>query len=113
MRASPNGSDAGVPRRDDQERGQATLLVIAVATIIVVLMVAVARFGAVVTAIEQAQVAADAAALAGVDGGLAGASRLAAANGAVLVSLRRLGDDVVATVEVRGHRASARARRAP
>ena len=100
-------------RRAGPDRGQATLLVVAVATIVVVLMVAVARFGATVTTIEQVQVAADAAALAAVDGGVAAAARLATANGAELVSVRRVGDGVIVIVELDGRRASARAERAP
>jgi hypothetical protein len=95
------------------ERGQATLLVIAVATIVVVLIVAVARLGALVTVVEQAQVAADAAALAAVDGGPAAASRLARANGATVVAFRQEGDEVVVTVDLDGRRATARAARAP
>lgn len=115
MRASPTtGSERpGREPAHEHDRGQATLLVIAVATIVVVLMVVVARAGEAVVTVEQAQIAADAAALAGVAGGPVAAARLARANGGVLVSIRRLGDDVVVTVEVDGRRASARARRAP
>jgi hypothetical protein len=58
-------------------------------------------------------VAADAAALAGVDGAAAAASRIAATNGGSLVSFRVDGDDVEVVVVVQGHRATARATRAP
>lgn len=100
-------------RRAEPDRGQATLLVLAVASLVVVLMVAVGRFGATITTIEQAQVAADAAALAAVEGGPSAAARLASANGARLVSVRRVGVGVVVVVEIDGRRASARAERAP
>jgi hypothetical protein len=62
---------------------------------------------------QQAQNAADAAALAGVAGGRAAADRLASANGATVVEWRREGDDVVVTVVVDGRRAAARATNAP
>ena len=57
---------------------------------------------------SRARAAADAAALAAVDGGRAAAARLAGANGATLVSWAENGDDVV--VEVRVGDALARAR---
>lgn len=62
---------------------------------------------------QRAQNAADAAALAGVTGGSAAASDLAAANGAELVSWRRSGRDVVVVVAVDGREATARATDAP
>ncbi len=96
-----------------RERGQATVLLLAVVVVVVVSMVAMGRFGARVVGIEQAQVAADSAALAGVDGGRPAAVRLATANGAVLVGFVRLGDDVLVTVTVDGVSATARASRAP
>lgn len=97
----------------DDDRGQAVVLVLAVVVIIIVMTVAMAAFAGHVHDIEQAQVAADAAALAAVDGGEAAARRLAAANQGVVVEFRAVGDDVLVTVEVDGRRASARARRAP
>ena len=93
--------------------GQAVVLVLAVAVLIVVCMVAVGRFGTRVVGIEQAQVAADAAALAGVDGGREAAAALAAANDGALVAFQVVGDDVLVTVVVGGVRATARASRAP
>ncbi len=95
------------------DRGQAVVLLLAVVVLVVLSMVAVDRFGARVVGIEQAQIAADAAALAGVDGGRTAAARLAAANDAVLVSFTVLGDDVLVTVVVDGVGATARASRAP
>ncbi|MDO8363916.1 MAG: hypothetical protein Q7V88_13540 [Actinomycetota bacterium] len=98
-------------RRGD--RGQAVALLLAVVALVVVMMVATARFAVRVQAREQAQVAADAAALAGVSYGPAGAQRLAAANGGVVVSFVATGDEVLVVVRVRGETASARATRAP
>lgn len=59
----------------------------------------------------QAQSAADAAALAGVVDGEAGAERLAAANGGELVSFEAEAGSVRVVVEVDGWRAEARAER--
>lgn len=62
---------------------------------------------------QRARTAADAAALAGVTGGRPGSARLAAANGATLVTWRLVGDDVIVTVELGDHRATARATDGP
>lgn len=62
---------------------------------------------------QQAQTAADAAALAGVTGGRAASARLAGANDAVLVSWSRDGRAVTVTVVVGDERATARATDAP
>lgn len=62
---------------------------------------------------QHAQAAADAAALAGVEGGRSAAVSIAAANGAVLVSWRTRGDEVTVVVQIDGQRASARATDAP
>jgi len=59
------------------DAGQAVVMVIVVSTVVVVLMMAVARFGARVGDAERAQAAADAAALAAVDGCSPRAARLA------------------------------------
>lgn len=90
---------------------------------ITTVVVGLALTGAVLTAMvpwvhdlgehSRAQTAADAAALAGVTGGRGASARLAAANEGVLVSWRLVGDDVIVTVEVGGHRASARATDGP
>jgi len=66
-----------------------------------------------VVARQQAQVAADAAALAGVTGGRAAATKLATANGGVLVTFASEGDTVQVVVRVREATATARATRAP
>lgn len=99
---------------DERDRGSMAVLTV---------LVGLALTSAVLTAMvpwvteladrHRAQTAADAAALAGVTGGRAGAVRLAAANDGTLVAWRLVGDDVVVTVEVGGHRASARATDGP
>lgn len=96
-----------------RDRGQAVVLVLAVVTVVVVMLVAVAQFGTRLVAREQAQVVADAAALAGVVAGRAAAERMAVANGGVLRSFQSVGDEVVVEVEVKGETATARATRAP
>lgn len=99
--------------RAGNDRGQGVVLVLVVVTLVVVVMVAVARFGNRVISSQQAQAAADAAALAGVVDGRIAAARLAEANGGVLRSFVAVGDDVIVVVEVAGERATARATRAP
>ncbi|MBI4933676.1 MAG: hypothetical protein HY828_07350 [Actinobacteria bacterium] len=102
------------PHRDpNQDRGQALMLVLAVVALLAVMLMAMARFGARLVDIEQAQVAADSAALAGVVQGESGAVELAERNGATVVQFRQVGDDVIVVVEYRGARATARATRAP
>ena len=76
-------------------------------------VVAVGSFGQCIAARGHAQTAADAAALAATVGGRAAAERLAAANGARLVSLAVAGDDVTVVVDVDGVRATARATDGP
>lgn len=98
-------------RRD--EAGQAVVLVLVVVVFTVLSAVAVGRFAARVRTVEQAQVAADAAALAGVIGGESAAVSLARRNGGVVRSFLVVGDDVLVTVVVDGVSAVARANRAP
>ncbi|HSJ91373.1 MAG TPA: pilus assembly protein TadG-related protein [Ilumatobacter sp.] len=91
--------------------------------LVVTVLVGVAFTAAVLLAVEpvleglvdrqRARAAADAAALAGVTSGRAGAAGLAAANGGVLVSWSEYGDEVTVVVEVDGQRATARATDAP
>lgn len=105
-----------MPDRHVRDRGQAVVLVVAVVVLTVLCAVAVAQFGRRVVGREQAQTAADAAALAGVSGGRPAAARVAAANGGTLVSFTVL-DAATSLVEVRvvvaTEVAVARAARAP
>ena len=112
----------GVPRvpgraRDRVgDRGQAAVLMLAAVVLAVVCTVALARFGATVSDHERAQAAADAAALAGTDGGREAADRVAAANGAVLVAFTVIDAEagtVLVQVVVGDATATARATRAP
>lgn len=75
--------------------------------------IAVGRVGTVVVQRQRAQIAADAAALAGVWGGRVMAGSVAEANGASLASFDVRGNDVVVTVLVGVVDASARATAAP
>jgi hypothetical protein len=93
--------------------GQAVVLVLAVSVVVVLAMVAVARLGRRVFDEEQAQVAADAAALAATTGGAPAAAALASANGGVLVRFAADGNGVMVVVSVGEARATARATRAP
>ncbi|MFN8021192.1 MAG: hypothetical protein U0Q03_06650 [Acidimicrobiales bacterium] len=91
-------------------------MVLAVTTVVVfagLTAVATARLGVAMVHRTCARTAADAAALAGVEGGPAGASRLAAANGGRLVSFARSGPAVTVTVQCDDARATARASNGP
>ena len=101
---------ADVQRRD---RGQAIVLLLAFVVVTVVLMVAVGHFSARLVDQQQAQLAADAAALAGVVGGRDAAERLAAANDGVLTDFVVAGHEVMVEVRVGNEWAQARATRAP
>ena len=96
-----------------RDAGQATALLLAVVALTVVMLVATARFGGRVVTRQQAQVAADAAALAGAAGGRAAAATLAGANGGVLVTYAFEGDTVQVVARVREATATAWATRAP
>lgn len=98
---------------DEAAAGQATVLLLAVVALAVVMMVATAQFAGRVVAREQAQIAADAAALAGTVGGEAAAAQLARSNGAELVSFVVIGSAVQVVVQVEDATATARATRAP
>ena len=101
---------ADVSRRD---RGQAIVLLLAFIVVTVVLMVALAHFSGRLVDQQQAQLAADAAALAGVVGGRDAAERLAARNDGVLTVFVVTGDEVMVAVRVGSEVAQARATRAP
>jgi hypothetical protein len=90
------------------------VLMIPVALVLAALLaVGVGRVGSVVLQRQRAQIAADAAALAGVRGGRSAAVSLAEANGATLVGFERVDDDVVVTVQVGVAEAAARATDGP
>ncbi len=89
--------------------GQAVPLVAALVGVAVVLVLAMGELAADVVDAGQARSAADAAALAGVEGGRQASSTIAASNGAALVMWRRDGADVVVTVRVRDATATSRA----
>lgn len=85
------------------------MLAVALAVVLAGTMaVATAELGVAMVQRQRAQLAADAAALAGLEGGPAAAARLARENGGRLVAFRRSG--WVVTVEVVAGRASASAR---
>ncbi len=100
-------------REHNRDRGQAVLLVAVVVVLAALVAVGLADAGAVIVDRQQAQTAADAAALAGVTGGLAAAAQLAASNGAVLVSYQQHGFEVTVVVTLGRVRARARASDGP
>ncbi len=98
------------------DRGQAAIMLLVItATLAVVLAAALAGFGQHLLERGRAQHAADAAALASLDGGRRAADELARRNGAVLVSWSRGPgpDEVTVVVRVGGSTANARATDAP
>jgi len=88
-------------------------LAAAIAALAVVLAMATAELAADVVDVARARSAADAAALAGVQGGAGASSRLAAANGAMIVSWQREGRMVTVTVRVDDATATAAATGGP
>ena len=89
------------------ERGAATILVVAMAGVLMFVMTGLAAAGGLVTAQRRAQAAADLAALAGashLDDACDSASRVATANAATLDSCRVDGGDVTVAVSVAGPR---------
>ncbi len=96
--------------RTIDERGQAVPLLAATVAITGLALVGLATLGRGAVTAARARTAADAAALGGVADGEAGARRLAAANGATLVSFARSGRDGGVVVVVRVGRAVATAR---
>lgn len=95
--------------RDD--RGQATPLALVAVVVAVVSTLAIASLGRTVVDAGRARSAADAAALAGVEGGRAASERLASEHGAALVTWASSGppDAVTVTVTVQVGRARASA----
>ena len=92
-------------------RGQAVPLALVVVVLALVLMMAIGSVGGLAVDASRARTAADAAALAAVEGGRPAAVRLAAEHGATLVAYRASGpaDDRLVTVRVRVGRATAAA----
>lgn len=83
------------------DRGQATILMVAVVVCCALAAVAVGSLGAALVDRQQSRTAADAAALAGVEGGRAAAEDLAELNGGQLISYTdHAGPDGSRTVEV-------------
>ncbi|MET0323968.1 MAG: hypothetical protein ABW219_02005 [Ilumatobacteraceae bacterium] len=97
----------------DDERGQAVPLVLALVAVAIVLTVAFGVFAGDVVDAGRARTAADAAALAGVEGGRAASVRLAAAHDGIVTAWRRQGRVVTVTVRVGAMTASARATGGP
>ena len=100
----------------DDERGQSAVLVLVVAAVLLVVFVgAIASMGGVALDRTRAQTAADAAALAALDGGLAVATDLAGRHGGTVVSFRRGPgpDEVTVVVRIGESTATARASDAP
>ena len=97
--------------RPRDERGQAVPLALVVIAVAILATVAIAEFGGNVVDAGRARTAADAAALAGVEGGRDASAGVAADNGATLVSWssRFDGDAATVTVTVRVGRATATA----
>ena len=91
------------------ETGQAVPLVAALAALAVVLTLAFGTFAGDIVDAARARTAADAAALAAVEGGLPAAARLAAQHGASVVTWSRRGTTVTVTVRVGDAVATARA----
>lgn len=100
-------------KRAERDCGQAISLVLALVVVAVVLAAASARFGARLADQRQAQLAADAAALAGVVDGRDAAEQLAIINGGVLIEYAASGEEVLVKVRVGNESARARATRAP
>ncbi|MBI5088540.1 MAG: hypothetical protein HZB15_06685 [Actinobacteria bacterium] len=95
------------------DRGQAVLMVAVVVVLVAIVALGLAHAADVVLERQHAQTAADAAALAGVQGGRPAAARLAAANGATLVSFVQEGATVTVVVATGEVRARARASNGP
>ena len=106
--------DATHGRAGTRDRGS-----MAVLTVLVVLGVAVASMTALIPHLvaigdrQRAQNAADAAALAGVEGGREASVRLAASNGGVVIAWSRTGSAVTVAVRFDEQVAEARATNAP
>jgi len=99
----------GIARTDRDSGSMFVLTIMVSVAIIVAVVMAVIPFTLDLVDRQQAQTAADAAALAGVLGGQAASAQLAIANGATLVAWSRSGRSVTVTVMSGDATASARA----
>ena len=99
--------------RPGTDRGQALPIVIGVVAVLAAFVAGIGWFAIGLRDAAQARTAADAAALAGVEGGSGEAAHLAAANGGALISFAQQGDDIVVTVRVGRATATARATNGP
>jgi secretion/DNA translocation related TadE-like protein len=93
--------------KERPDAGGATVLVVAMAGVLLFVTTGLSAVGGLVTAQRRAQAAADLAALAGAaspDDACGGSARIAAANHAVLAHCEVHGRDVLVTVTVRGPR---------
>lgn len=100
----------GVRNVVEGDRGQAVVSAGATLFVLtVVLLLALADVGGHTIERTRARTAADAAALAGLEGGRVAAARLAAAHGASIVSWREAGAEVVVEVRIGDAVAAARA----
>jgi len=96
------------------DRGSASVMVVLVAVAFTVAAgTGLARLSRDLIDVARARSAADAAALASVEGGRAAADELAVTNGATLVSWEQVGSDVVVEVRVGDAVATARATNVP
>ena len=95
------------------DRGHAVLLVAVTIVFAGLFCIGAASLGSAMLHRQQAQAAADAAALAGVEGGRVAAERLASRNGAALVIFRRDGARVTVSVRLGGATAVASASNGP
>jgi Putative Flp pilus-assembly TadE/G-like len=105
------GRRGRIGREWGDHRGQAVPLALVVIVLAVVLTMAMGSLGGLAVDASRARTAADAAALAGVEGGRPAAAKFAAEHGATLVAYRASGpaDDRLVTVRVRVGRATATA----
>ena len=113
MRSGMTRSRTSVAGRPRPDRGSAVLAVTSVAVLSGLVALATARLGVAMAQRACARTAADAAALAAVEGGPAAAGRLAAANGGRLVSFAAAADSVTVSVRCGDAAAVARASNSP
>lgn len=99
------------PHARDDDRGQATLLMVLVMTVAIGAGVLLTHVGAVAIDRARARTAADAAALAAAADGPAAATAIAQRNGGVVEAVRADGAETEVTVRVGQARATSRARR--